>query len=130
MVRTSVTHLAIMSHKTVFFLPHFAVICDLLLRTDARQHGIYLLIIFSTSTRLICIIFNRLIRKQTPNFHLSTAINFYLFEPKGSPPNPSPNPKLDVKPKLGMLANGSVGLILFTFPPLLLPGCSNFCVKI
>ena len=63
-------------------------------------------------------------------FHLLIPIKFYLFEPKGSPPNPSPNPKLDVKPKLGMLAKGSFGLILFTCPLLLLPVCSNFYVKI
>ena len=41
-VRTSVTHSAIASCATFLFLPHFDVICDLLL-TDARQHGIYLL---------------------------------------------------------------------------------------
>ena len=72
------------------------------------------------------VLFNWLIRKQIPNFYLSTRIKVYLFEPKGSLPNPSPNPKLDVKPKLGMPAKGSCGCILFKFPLLLLPGCSNF----
>ena len=28
---------------TFLFLPHFEVICDLLLNTDAKQHGIYFL---------------------------------------------------------------------------------------
>ena len=38
---SSLTHSAIVSCATFLNLPHFDVICDLLL-TDARQHGIYL----------------------------------------------------------------------------------------
>ena len=41
-VRTSVTHSAITSCATFLFLPHFDVLCDLLL-DRCTQHGIYLL---------------------------------------------------------------------------------------
>ena len=41
-VRTSVTHSAIASCATFLFLPHFAVICDLLLDMHIQgKHGIY-----------------------------------------------------------------------------------------
>ena len=44
-VRTSVTHSAAPRVCATFlFLPHFAVICVIYYWTDARQHGIYLLI--------------------------------------------------------------------------------------
>ena len=42
-VKTSATHLASTLCGTFFFLPHFDVICDILLNSHAWQHGIYLL---------------------------------------------------------------------------------------
>lgn len=38
--------------------------------------------------------------------------NEELFDPKGSLPNPLPNPKLELKPKLGKLPKGSLCLNL------------------
>ena len=45
-VRTSMTQSVIVSCATFLFLPHFDVIWDLLLKTDAWQHGISLLTIY------------------------------------------------------------------------------------
>ena len=57
-VRTPVTHSPFSfmgSCATFLFLPHFDVICDLLLNTDAQQHGISLLhICHSLAWRSLC----------------------------------------------------------------------------
>ena len=42
-VRESVTHSVVPPVPLFLFLPHFDLICDLLLDTDTWQHGIYLL---------------------------------------------------------------------------------------
>lgn len=51
--------------------------------------------------------------------------NEELFDPKGSLPNPLPNPKLEPKPKLGKLPKGSLGLNLLWLLFLFLPGLSK-----